>query len=294
MTSGSTVFVGSVELSNPVMAASGTAGYGTELAGFFDLSSLGAVVVKSLSAEPWEGNPAPRVWGVPGGMLNAVGLQNPGVSYWAEHYLADLAASGAAVVVSLWGRSVEGYRQVAETLAEVDAQLGRCVVAVEANISCPNVEARNSIFAHTAQGAAEATSAVVAGLRGRWPVWAKLSPNVTDLVAIADSVLEAGAESLTLVNTLMGLALDTSGKPRLGKGGGGLSGPAIHPIAVRAVSDCRGAFPDVGIVGVGGITNLASAQEMLRAGANAIQIGTASFVDPRVTHKIAKKLARVS
>jgi dihydroorotate dehydrogenase (NAD+) catalytic subunit len=278
--------VGSVALPNPVMAASGTAGHGAELARYMDLSGLGAVVVKSLSAEPWAGNPAPRVTEVDAGMLNSVGLQNPGVDGWLEDELPPLLATGARVVASIWGFTVEAYEKAASALAQAPPE----VVAVEVNLSCPNVELRRAMFAHSATLTAEAVEATAACNR---PRWAKLSPNVTDLTEIAGAALAAGAEALTLVNTVMGLAIDVeTRRPRLGAGGGGLSGPAIRPVAVRAVHDVAGAFPGAAIVGVGGVTAAEHAVELLLAGASAVQVGTASFADPRACARLVGGLER--
>jgi dihydroorotate dehydrogenase (NAD+) catalytic subunit len=277
--------VGSVELPNPVMTASGTAGHGAELARAFDLSQLGAVVVKSLSAEPWAGNSPPRLHPVPAGMLNSVGLQNPGVEAWREHELPELVATGARVVASIWGFTVEAFEKAAAMLAGAPG-----VVAVEVNVSCPNVEDRRRMFAHSP----ESTAAVIAATAacGR-PRWAKLSPNVTDLPEIAGAALGAGAEALTLVNTVMGLAIDPeTRRPRLGGGGGGLSGPAIHPVAVRAVYDVAAAFPEAPIVGVGGVATGDDAVELLLAGASAVQVGTATFARPRAPLAVLADLER--
>lgn len=278
--------VASVRLPNPVLTASGTAGHGAELARYFDLSSLGAVVVKSLSAEPWSGNPAPRVTEVDAGMLNSVGLQNPGVEAWLEDELPALLATGARVVASIWGFTVEAYEKAAAALEAAPPE----VVAVEVNLSCPNIESRRAMFAHSPALTAEAMAAT-AGC-GR-PRWAKLSPNVTDLTEIAGAALEAGAEALTLVNTVMGMAIDVdTRRPRLGAGGGGLSGPAIRPVAVRAVYDVCTAFPDATVVGVGGIATGEHAVELMLAGASAVQVGTATFAEPRAPARIAAELER--
>jgi len=288
--------VGELALPNPVMTASGTAGHGAELGAYFDLSALGAVVVKSLSAEPWGGNPAPRLLPVAGGMLNSVGLQNPGVDAWAQVDLPALAKARARTVVSVWGRSAGEYgevgRKLAEALAGAPAGQRSAVVAVEANISCPNIEDRQRMFSHSAEGAAAALGPLIEALKATGlPVWAKLSPNVTDLVAIAGAALASGAGALTLVNTLMGLAVDpATGLPRLGGGGGGLSGPALHSVAVRAVYECRRAFPAAAIVGVGGVNSGYDAAELLAAGANAVQVGTATFVDPRAPLRVLEQL----
>ena len=281
--------VGEVALANPIMTASGTAGHGAELGGFVDLAGLGAVVVKSVSADPWPGNPAPRLHPVEGGMLNSVGLQNPGVEAWLDSELPPLDAAGATVVASIWGRRPADYERVAATIA---AAAPTSVVAVEANISCPNVEDRSRMFAHSRDGVRAAIGAAVAGLAGARPLWAKLSPNVTDLPGLAAVAVEAGAAAVTLINTVMGLALDPeTGRPLLGGGGGGLSGPAIHPIAVRAVYDCRRALPAVPIVGVGGVTGGEDAAELLAAGADAVQVGTATFADPRAPERVLQELA---
>jgi dihydroorotate dehydrogenase (NAD+) catalytic subunit len=278
--------VGSLTLPNPVMTASGTAGHGAELSRYVDLSALGAVVVKSLSAEAWAGNPAPRVTEVDAGMLNSVGLQNPGVEAWLEDELPALVATGARVVASIWGFTVEAYEKAATALAAAPAE----VIAVEVNLSCPNVEERRSMFAHSPKLTTEAIEAT-AGC-GR-PRWAKLSPNVTDITEIAGAALAAGADALTLVNTVMGMAIDPeTRRPRLGAGGGGLSGPAIRPVAVRAVHDVTSAFPDASVVGVGGVAAGEHAVELLLAGASAVQVGTATFADPRAPARILKELER--
>jgi dihydroorotate dehydrogenase (NAD+) catalytic subunit len=277
--------VASVRLPAAVMTASGTAGHGAELGAYFDLSAIGAVVVKSLSADPWPGNPSPRVCPVPGGMLNGVGLQGPGAAAWLADELPALEVSGARVVVSIWGRRVEDYARAASLLAEAPP----CVVAVEVNVSCPNLEDRSRMFAHspTATGAAVEAS----GACGR-PLWAKLSPNTSDLLEVAEAALAAGAEALTLTNTLLGLAIDTERRaPVLGAGRGGLSGDALHSVALRAVYDCRAAFPDAGIVGVGGVSDGQGAVRMLLAGADAVQVGTATLADPRAVLRVQAELA---
>jgi dihydroorotate dehydrogenase (NAD+) catalytic subunit len=282
--------VGWVELPNPVMTASGTSGHGTELSAYGDLSRLGAVVVKSLSVDPWPGNPAPRVHDAGSGMLNSVGLQGPGLQAWLDRDLPALAAAGARVVVSIWGRSVADYARAADLVAAASAVgVGDAIVALEVNVSCPNVEDRSRMFAHSASATREVLSATACGL----PRWAKLSPNVADIAEIAAGALEGGADGLTLVNTLLGLALDTkTGRPVLGAGGGGLSGAPLHSVAVRAVWECRCAFPSVPIVGVGGVSCGLDAVELLMAGADAVQVGTATFRDPRAPWKVLRQLAR--
>lgn len=278
--------VASVRLPDPVLTASGTAGHGPELSAYGDLSSLGAVVVKSLSAEPWAGNPPPRLHGTDGGMLNSVGLQNPGVEAWMEDELPAVLALGARVVASIWGHSIAGFARAAEAIAGAPAE----VVAVEVNLSCPNLEGGRRVFAHSPSATADAVAASAAAGR---PRWAKLSGDVTDVTEVAGAALAAGAESLTLVNTLRGLAIDPeSRRPRLGAGGGGLSGPAIRPVAVRAVHECRGAFPGAGIVGVGGVARGTHAVELLLAGADAVEVGTATFADPRAPWRVSGELRR--
>lgn len=291
--------VGSVALRSPVMTASGTAGHGAELGAYGALGELGAVVVKSLAVYPWPGNPAPRVRPVPGGsMLNSVGLQGPGVAEWREHELPALIESGAAVVASIWGRTVQEYEEAATAL---EGAAG--VVSVEVNVSCPNIEDRSRMFAHSAAATADAVAAAAAS---RLPRWAKLSPNVADVCEIAAAALEAGAESLTLVNTLLGMTVEPASRhygrrdaDAAGDGGaaframpGGLSGTALHPVAIRAVYECRRAFPDAAIVGAGGIATGGDAVEMLAAGADAVQVGTATFADPRAPWKVQDELAR--
>ncbi len=283
--------VGAVGLANPVMTASGTSGNGTELSTYGALAELGAVVVKSLCVDPWPGNPAPRVHEVGASMLNSVGLQGPGLDAWAQRDLPMLAADGARVVLSIWGRSVSDFGRAAERAADVAANApgGGAIVALEVNVSCPNVEDRSRMFAHSAETTARVMDTTSCGL----PRWAKLSPNVPDIVEIAAGALRGGADGLTLVNTLLGLALDPeSGRPVLGGGGGGLSGAAVHPVAVRAVWECRSAFPDTPIVGVGGVSSGRDAVELLQAGADAVQVGTATFRDPKAPWHVLRQLAR--
>jgi len=280
------VNVGTVELRAPVMTASGTAGHGTELAGYLDLDTLGAVVTKSLAPYEWPGNPAPRLHPTAQGMMNAVGLQGPGVQYWLDHVVGELVGSGAAIVASIWGRTVEDYAQAAAELAAAPDE----VVAVEVNLSCPNLEGRGSIFAHDVDLSAQVIAATASCGR---PRWAKLSANTDRIVEVAGAVHDAGADAVTCVNTLLGLAYDPRTlRPTLGAGGGGLSGRAIHPVAVRAVHDVHAAHPDLAIVGVGGVTSAWDAVEMFLAGASAVQVGTASFADPGAAATIQEELLR--
>ena len=280
--------VGSVTLPNPVMTASGTAGYGTELAPYLDLGRLGAVVVKSLHAETWEGNPPLRVHETAAGMINSVGLQGPGVASWLADDMPALAATGARIVASIWGRTVDEYARAAALLAGAAAP---SVVAVEVNLSCPNTEAGRELFAHSPGSTRDVLAAV--GAACALPVWAKLSPNAGDLTAVAAAARDAGVQAVTLVNTLTAMAIDPqSHRFRLGAGarGGGLSGPAIHPIAVRAVFDVHSALPELPIVGVGGVGTGADAAELLLAGASAVQVGTATFADPRAPQRVLAEL----
>lgn len=278
------VSIGSVRLRQPVLTASGTAGHSTELNHYFNMSEIGATVVKSLFATPWPGNPAPRVHPTPAGMINAVGLQGPGVAKWCAEDLPECEKHGVTIVASIWGRTVEEYRQAAEMLVP-HAQR---ITALEVNLSCPNLEGRGGIIAHDAEMSANVIAAcAVAGV----PLWAKLSPNTDRLIAIAESVVEAGAESLTLTNTLLGMLLNTeTAQPVLGNGGGGVSGRAMFPVALRAVFDVRKALPHVPIVGVGGIASGNDAIAMMQAGAHAVQVGTASFARPDAAMKILNEM----
>jgi dihydroorotate dehydrogenase (NAD+) catalytic subunit len=266
------------------MTAAGTAGHGAEFLPY-GVERLGALVVKSIGAEPWAGNPAPRLRPVDAGMLNAVGLQNPGVKRWTEEDYPALVDAGIPVVVSVWGFSVADYETTVRALAPLPG-----IVAIEVNVSCPNLEDRRHMFGHSTAG----TAAVLRACRRAAPnaaLWAKLSPNVTDITEIAGAALAAGADALTLTNTVMGLVIDTeTRRPALGNGGGGLSGPAIRPVAVRAVYECRKAFPEAAIIGVGGIARGEHAVEFLLAGANAVQVGTASFYDPKAPVRVLDEL----
>ena len=280
------VVIGSVALANPVMTASGTAGLSSELAPYMDLAGLGAVVTKSLAPYEWKGNPPPRVHPTAQGMINAVGLQGPGVETWLQRDLPRLLDTGATVVASIWGRRLEDYRLAAEQMAAAPAE----VVAVEINLSCPNLEGRGSIFAHDRELAAQVVAATE--ICGR-PRWAKLSANTHQIVEIAAAVQAAGAEAVTLINTMLALVIDPETlRPVLGNGGGGLSGRAIHPIAVRAVHDVHQALPDLAIIGVGGVASGWDAAEMMIAGASAVQVGTATFADPCAPAKVLADLMK--
>jgi dihydroorotate dehydrogenase (NAD+) catalytic subunit len=277
--------VGGVRLRSAVMTASGTSGHGAELAAYGPLADLGAVVVKSLAVDPWPGNEGPRVHGVGGGsMLNRVGLQGPGVAAWRAHALPALVAAGATVVASIWGRRAEEFGAAAAGLAGAAG-----VAAVEVNVSCPNLSGH--MFAHSPDLTAEAVAAAVAELRAtEVPVWSKLSPAVPDICEIAGAALGAGAAALTLVNTMPAMFVDVDDGPA--PFAGGMSGAGLHPVAVRAVHDCRRAFPDAPIVGVGGVASGREAVELLMAGAQAVQVGTATFADPRAPWRVQEELAR--
>ena len=272
--------MGSVELRAPVLTASGTAGHGAELARYLRPAELGAVVVKSMKAEPWPGNPAPRLHPTPAGMLNSVGLQGEGVAHWLANDLPPLLDTGATVVASIWGSTVDEFAAAAEALAAAPEQ----VVAVEVNVSCPNLDDRSRMFAHSATATASAVAAAAACGR---PRWAKLSPNAADIAEIAGAAARAGAEAVVLTNTLLGMAIDVDARrPLLGAGRGGLSGAAMRPVAVRAVFDVYEAHPGLPIVGVGGVCCGDDVAEFMLAGASAVQVGTATFADPRAPRRI--------
>jgi dihydroorotate dehydrogenase (NAD+) catalytic subunit len=276
--------VGEVALESAVMTASGTAGHGDELAAYGELSDLGAIVVKSLAAFEWAGNPPPRVAPAPDSMVNSVGLAGPGVAAWRRDDLPRLLARGATVVGSIWGRSTEEFAAAAE------AMHGAEIAALELNASCPNLESGSKMFAHSALATA---ALVTATARAGVPRWVKLSPNTPQIVEVAAAALAAGAEALVLTNTLSGLVIDVeAGRPVLGAVSGGVSGPAILPVALRAVYECRAAFPDAPIVGVGGVSSGEDAVAMIMAGADAVEVGTASLAAPRAPWRIQRELER--
>jgi dihydroorotate dehydrogenase (NAD+) catalytic subunit len=282
--------VGETELPSPIVAASGTAGHGAELQAYGDLAVLGAITVKSLSAEPWPGNPAPRVHPAAGGaaMLNSVGLQGPGVAAWRQDDLPAMHAAGARVVASIWGRSIDDYAKAAAAMAGAD------VVAVEVNLSCPNLDGGKHLFAQSPTDSATVIEQVVAAVSPT-PVWAKLTAVANGVVEVAEAVADAGAGAVTLINTLLGMVLDLEARTYAlgsGAGGGGLSGPAIHPVAVRVVHDVRRALPGLPIVGTGGVSTGLDAVELLLAGASAVGVGTATFADPRACWRVAEELAQ--
>jgi dihydroorotate dehydrogenase (NAD+) catalytic subunit len=278
-----TTHVGDLAFNSPIFTASGTAGHGDELADYGDLADLGAVVTKSLAAFAFDGNPAPRLATSGAHMVNAVGLAGPGVASWRAQYLPALLARHATAVGSIWGRTTEEFGDAA------DAMRGAEVAALEVNASCPNLESRREIFAHSPSAtAAIVDAAKAAGL----PLWVKLSPNTPLLLEVAGAAIEAGADALVLVNTVLGLVIDIEARrPTLGNIGGGVSGAGILPVALRAVFECRAAFPAIPIVGVGGISHGRDAVSMLMAGANAVEVGTATFADPRAPWRIQRELS---
>ena len=279
-----TTRLGNLELRTPVLVASGTFGAGREGAAFVDLSKLGGIIVKSMTLTPWKGKPTPRMAEVPSGMLNAIGIQNKGVDHFITEDLPWLQKRGATVIASIAGNTVEEFVRVADKLRTG----GRGIAAVEVNISCPNLEDRNNMFAHSPAATAEVVGRVKNALK-RVPVFPKLSPNVTSVAEIAGAALEAGADGLSVINTVFGMAIDIeTRRPKLAGTIGGLSGPAIRPIAVRAVHEVHTAFPHVPLIGQGGITTGADALELILAGASAIAVGTSNFVNPRSAVLVTK------
>ena len=273
------VAIGGLTLKNPVMSASGTFGYGEEYADYLDLNRLGAIVVKGLSLKPREGNPPPRIIETASGMLNAVGLQNVGVEAFIDEKLPYLRTIDSAVIANIFGESVEEYVKVAEILGGVEG-----VDALEVNISCPNVKRGGIAFGSDPVLAGEVTRAVKGA--SRLPVIVKLTPNVTDITEIAASVETAGADALSLINTLTGMSIDIERRvPHLEHVTGGLSGPAIKPVALRMVWETVNTV-SIPVIGVGGIMNASDALEFLIAGVRAVQIGTANFINPSVISNI--------
>lgn len=273
------VSIGSLTLKNPVMTASGTFGYGEEYAQFFDLSRLGAVVVKGLSLLPRMGNRPPRIVETPCGMLNAIGLQNVGVETFIDEKLPFLRQFDVKVIANIFGESVEEYQKLSGILSGVDG-----VHALEVNISCPNVKKGGVVFGTDPEVAALVTRKVAA--ETDIPVIVKLSPNVTDIALMARAVEEAGADAVSLINTLTGMAIDSeSRRPLLANITGGLSGPALKPVALRMVWQVAHAVR-IPVIGTGGITSFQDALEFLIAGAAAVQVGTANFVNPLATMEI--------
>lgn len=278
------VNIGGIRMKNPVMTASGTFGYGPEYADVVDLSKLGAIVVKGISLEPWEGNLTPRMVEVPGGLINAIGLQNPGVKGFADEYMPFLRNHDVPVIVNVWGKSIEEYSEVVARISDVEGISG-----IELNISCPNIKHGGIAFGTDVKMAAEVISA--ARERTQLPLIPKLSPNVTDISIFARIAEEEGADAISLINTLPGMAIDVeTRKPVLANMFGGLSGPAIHPVAVKMVWQAAKAVK-IPVIGMGGITDADDALEFIIAGAAAVAVGTASFTDPETCQKVIDGIA---
>jgi len=273
------VRIGSLTLKNPVVAASGCFGYGVEYADVVDLSSLGAIVSKGLFLAPREGHPAPRIVETPAGMINAIGLQGIGARRFVDEKLPELRARGATVIVNVCGTTLDEYVDVSRVVSDADG-----VAAIELNISCPNIKEGGIQFGCSLSGTFDVVSAVRKATR--LPVIPKLTPNVTDVASFARAAEDAGADAVSLVNTFLAMAIDVeTRRPKISNVVGGLSGPAIRPIAVRMVWECRQTVK-IPIFGMGGIADARDALEFLIAGADAVQIGTANFVDPFVWPKV--------
>jgi dihydroorotate dehydrogenase (NAD+) catalytic subunit len=271
-----------IELPSPVLVASGTFGTGVEMSQLVELRKIGGIVTKSVTPQPVRGLPTPRMVETPSGMLNAIGLQNPGVEAFVEKDGPFIAQAGVPVIVSIAAKSVQEYAEVAVRVSKIPG-----VAGIEANISCPNVERRNQVFACDPQAAGEVIATVTR--MTHLPVFAKLTADVTDLVEVAQVCVRAGAHGLSLINTLLGMAIDVETfRPRLGGTTGGLSGPAIRAVAVRCVFQVARALPEVPIMGMGGIDDVDSAIEFLLAGATAVQVGTANFYNPPAAVEIAE------
>lgn len=271
--------IGSLELKNPVMTASGTFGYGTEYADFMDISRLGAIIVKGTTLNPRQGNPYPRMAETPSGMLNAVGLQNKGVDYFVDHIYPEVRKIQTNIIVNVSGSCIDDYVQTAGIINTLDD-----IPAIELNISCPNVKQGGMAFGVNPESAAQ----VVAAVRKAYDktLIVKLSPNVTDITEIARAVEGAGADSVSLINTMLGMAIDAEKrKPILSTVTGGMSGPAVKPVAMRMVWQTAKAVK-IPVIGLGGICSATDAIEFLLAGASAIQIGTANFIDPSISEKV--------
>ena len=275
------VNIGKLSLKNPVMTASGTFGYGVEFEDFVDLEQIGGIIVKGTTLQHREGNPYPRMAETPSGMLNAVGLQNKGVDYFVEKIYPQIKDINTNMIVNVSGSDIESYVKTAERINELDK-----IPAIELNISCPNVKQGGMAFGVTPNGAAEVVSAVRKAYDKTLIV--KLSPNVTNIAEIARAVEAAGADSVSLINTLLGMAIDAEKRrPILSTITGGMSGAAVKPIALRMVWQVAQAVK-IPVIGLGGIMNWRDAVEFLLAGATAIQIGTANFIDPAITVKVAQ------
>lgn len=270
------------------MTASGTSGHGAELGAFFDLATIGAVVVKSLAVFPHGGNPAPRLAPLPTGMLNSVGLPGPGIKVWIKEYLPNLIDSRARIVASIWGRTVQEYGEAARQLEEVAGSL----LSLELNVSCPNTDKGGEMFAHSPNVVADVVAAVLDNVT--LPVVVKISPNTDRYLDVVNAALGAGARGIVASNTYLGQAITPEGSPVLGtSSGGGISGIGIGPLSLRVVENIRKQFPAVTLIGAGGIRNGQDALAMINRGADAVQVGTANFVDPRATWRIRNELAAI-
>lgn len=275
------VTIGGLQLKNPVMTASGTFGYGLEFSDFVNLEEIGGIIVKGTTLQPRQGNPYPRMAETAHGMLNCVGLQNKGVDYFCKHIYPQIRSIGTNMIVNVSGSAPEDYAQCAARIDELER-----IPAIELNISCPNVKQGGMAFGVTAKGAASVVRAVRQAYHKTLIV--KLSPNVTDITEIARAVEAEGADSVSLINTLMGMAIDAEKRKRvLSIGTGGLSGPAVKPVALRMVYQVARAVK-IPVVGLGGISDAKDAVEFLLAGATAVEVGTMNFVDPAITVKVAK------
>jgi dihydroorotate dehydrogenase (NAD+) catalytic subunit len=278
--------IGSKRFSNPIFTASGCASSGQELSQFFPLTEIGAIVTKSIMVKARTGRATPRMAETPSGMLNSIGLQGPGIDTFLEKDIPWLVEQQAKVIVSIAGESVDEYGVLARRLRSVPG-----ISALEVNISCPNVENRGQVFACHPDTATAVIEAVRRNIGGELPIVAKLSPDVTDIVEIAGAVINAGADGLALINTLLGMVIDTNTmKPKLAGKTGGLSGPAIRPVAVRIIYQVHQAFPNTPIVGMGGVASGRDALELILAGASAVSVGTATFGNPKAAFDIKNEL----
>ena len=281
--------LGRLDFVSPVFTASGCAAAGKELDQFIDITTIGAVVTKSVMLNPRSGRATPRMAETPSGMLNGIGLQGPGIDDFIQNDLSWLSQKGAKTIVSIAGNNVEEFGKVADKLRDIPG-----VVAIEVNISCPNVENRGQVFACDPYAAADVINNVRRNVSASIPLFAKLSPDVTDITEIAKAVVKAGADGLSVINTLLGMVIDTDTlRPLLSGKTGGLSGPAIRPVAVRCVYQIRKALPNIPIIGMGGIRNGRDAIEFFGAGANAISVGTTVFNDPEACVRIHDETAEI-
>lgn len=279
--------IGSKRFSNPIFTASGCASSGQELSQFFPLTELGAVVTKSIMTKARTGRATPRMAETPSGMLNSIGLQGPGIDAFLENDIPWLVANSVKIIVSIAGETVDEYGVLARRLRAVSG-----ISAIEVNISCPNVENRGQVFACHPDTATAVIESVRRNIGGELPIVAKLSPDVTNIVEIAQSVISAGVDGLALINTLLGMVIDTNTmRPKLAGKTGGLSGPAIRPVAVRAIYQVHQAFPNTPIVGMGGVASGRDAFELVLAGASAVSIGTATFGNPTAVLQIRDQLS---